>query len=608
MSGGQSDARVGFEAYAHLLDARLLRALAKLGYGTPTPVQRGAIDEGLGGGARDIVARARTGSGKTLAYGLPVVQKILAAKHATPRSSPAYAATRALVLVPTRELAEQAQRQLRDVLTYCRDDVQVANLARAASASVQKLLLSEKPDIVVATPARALAALQSGDLDVRTSLESLVVDEADLILSYGYDAEVITILRDGFLSRAYQTFLMSATLGQDTQELRGLVLKNPAVLSLEHDTSLARHLRQYYVRTSEEDKFLLIYVILKLRLIRGKCLLFVNDIDRCFRLKLFLEQFGLRTCVLNEELPVNSRFHIVEEFNKGVYDYIIAMDGGGDSGTGAKGARSRSVAQGRGKAEGGAREFGVSRGIDFVAVACVVNFDLPTTVDGYIHRVGRTARAGNTGTALSFVVPYEDYGKKKGLTCATCQHDEAVWEKIVKNQEESGNVGADGIQPWRYDHKQVDAFRYRMQDALRSVTRAAIKEARIQEIKNEILNSRALKVRPASRPADTQAHFEENPKDLEYLRHDRALHPARVHQHMRHVPKYMRPRIASIPGGDAADAADAGPSGFVPKRKAGAQKGRGRSDSKRGRASRGGAAAGKGARPRKKADPLRTFS
>lgn len=161
-SSSSKAADPGFQAFAHLLDARLLRALARRGFGTPTPVQRESIEHSLGGEGRDILARARTGSGKTLAYGLPVIQKILMAKERTPRSSPSYAGTRALILVPTKELSEQIVRQLLEVLEFCRDEVSVANVARGVSTSVQKLLLSEKPDIVVATPSRALACLQSG--------------------------------------------------------------------------------------------------------------------------------------------------------------------------------------------------------------------------------------------------------------------------------------------------------------------------------------------------------------------------------------------------------------------------------------------------------------
>ena len=295
-----------FRDLASFIDARLLRSLADLGFATPTPVQRDTIIHSLGGEGRDVLARARTGSGKTLAYALPAVQKILLAKSHTPRSSPDYAATRVLVLVPTRELSEQATRQFLDILSYCRDEVQIANVARGVSTAVQKLVLSEKPDVVIATPSRALACLQAGDL-VLDKLETLVLDEADLILSYGHAEALRAILSGGFLTRLHQTLLMSATLSDDVAAIEGMALRNPAVLRLENDRSLSGELSQFFVKSSEEDKFLLIYVILKLRLIRGKCLIFVNDIDRCYRVKLFLEQFGLRSCVLNEELPVNSR-------------------------------------------------------------------------------------------------------------------------------------------------------------------------------------------------------------------------------------------------------------------------------------------------------------
>ncbi|WFD35727.1 RNA helicase [Malassezia cuniculi] len=550
-----------FRDLGSFLDARLLRAVADLGFATPTPVQRETIAHSLGGEGRDVLARARTGSGKTLAYALPAVQKILLAKGHTSKSSEDYAGTRALILVPTRELSEQATRQFLDILTYCRDEVQIANVARGISDAVQKLVLSEKPDVVIATPSRALACLQSGDLAL-DKLETLVLDEADLILSYGHADALRSILSGGFLPRVHQTLLMSATLSDDVAAIEGMALRNPAVLRLENDMSLAGELSQFFVYTSEEDKFLLTYVILKLRLIRGKCLIFVNDIDRCYRVKLFLEQFGLRTCVLNEELPVNSRFHIVQEFNKGRYDYIIATDGDADG------------------------EYGVARGVDFVNVACVINFDLPTSVRAYTHRIGRTARAGNTGTALSYVVPKEEFGRKKVLSCPTCRNDEDVWGKIVVDQQRTGAVGAQGATPWRYDTAQVDAFRYRMEDALRAVTRAAIKEARIQEIKTEILNSKALK-----------AHFEENPRDLEYLRHDKVMHPTRIQQHMRHVPNYLRPRIAGIADASAPSV------GYVGKRRTlrGSHRG--------GKATRGGKAArGNAKRKPKKKDPLRTFT
>lgn len=113
---------------------------------------------------------------------------------------------------------------------------------------------------------------------------------------------------------------------EDVEELEGLVLKNPQKFILEDEEDSYANLSQYSVRTNEEDKFLLLYVLLKLKLIKGKILIFVNDVDRGYRLKLFLEKFGIKSGVLNAELPFNSRYHSVLEFNRGVFDYLIATD------------------------------------------------------------------------------------------------------------------------------------------------------------------------------------------------------------------------------------------------------------------------------------------
>lgn len=136
-------------------------------------------------------------------------------------------------------------------------------------------------------------------------------------------------------------------------------------------------------------------------------------------------------------------------------------------------------------------EYGVSRGVDFVDVSCVINFDLPTSARAYTHRVGRTARAGRTGMALSFVVPREQWGKNRVIGCVqSAKADERVFARISREQAARGSQ----LKEYKFDMKQVEAFRYRMEDALRAVTRSAIKEARIKELKTEILNSDKLKV------------------------------------------------------------------------------------------------------------------
>ncbi|EAU90170.1 ATP-dependent RNA helicase dbp9 [Coprinopsis cinerea okayama7 len=624
------DKKTSFSSFANVLDSRILRALADMGFARPTLVQAKAIPLALE--SRDILARARTGSGKTAAYCIPVVQKILSAKNGLDEDDPKRRATRALILVPTRELAEQVSGYLRTLLVYCDQEVTLCNATSGSASHLQKQLLADQPDILIATPSRTLSLVQSKALSLG-SIDSLVIDEADLILSYGHDDDVRQLFKGSHFPKVYQSFLMSATMTEDVEMLKGLTLRNPAILKLEEGEDEAALLTQYAVRCSEVDKFLLTYVILKLKLIKGKCIIFVNDVDRSYRLKLFLEQFSIKSCVLNSELPLNSRYHTVQEFNKGVYDYIIATDEAGvqdeydtedeDEGDG-EGEEFTSTQRGeadeneaseeeespkKSKNQGKKRkrvdspepsskskkrkqskhvsdkEYGVTRGVDFVDVACVLNFDLPTSSRSYTHRVGRTARAGRTGMSLSFVVPRELWGKDKvvgGLPSA--EHDEKVFKRIEKEQGARGST----IKEYNFDMKQVEAFRYRMQDALRSVTRAAIREARVKELKTEILNSDKLK-----------AHFEDNPLDLEYLRHDKPLHPARVQPHMKHIPKYLLPRIAPAVNAEASSGAEGTESkGFVPfKKNTSNNRGRGRGRGRGGSAGRG----------RRKNDPLKKF-
>ncbi|KAI8874501.1 hypothetical protein K501DRAFT_204518, partial [Backusella circina FSU 941] len=178
------------------------------------------------------------------------------------------------------------------------------------------------------------------------------------------------------------------------------------------------------------------------------------------------------------------------------------------------------------------KEYGVSRGIDFQGVAAVINFDFPTSSKAYTHRIGRTARGGQRGMALSFVVTKDKMEDNKNTSRGKTINDEATYKRVIKQQSEKNNAE---LKPYSFEKKNVSGFKYRVEDALKMVNKAAIKEARITEIKREILNSQKLK-----------SHFEDKPKDLDFLRHDQALQPARVQEHLRHIPSYLMPRI-SVP-------------------------------------------------------------
>ncbi|KAJ3271169.1 ATP-dependent DNA/RNA helicase [Terramyces sp. JEL0728] len=566
------------------LDPRLLRAVAKLGYKSPTIVQETAIPLALDG--KDILARAKTGSGKTAAYCIPIIQKIL---------SKATLSTQALILVPTRELAQQVTQNIKELCMYCTAVVKVLNVSIGDTATKDQIpLLAEKPQIIVSTPAKISEHLQTESVDL-SDLESLVVDEADLILSYGYDEDVEKIL--AHLPQIYQSYLMSATLSPDVEKLKKLVLKNPAILKLE-ESAEDDLLTQYYTTCSDEEKYLLTLFMLKLKVHpfgSSKSIIFVNSIEKCYKLRLFLEQFGIKSCTLNSELPVKSRFHIVQEFNRGIYDYIIATDESGDLKSlvlDSDDEGEQEVVEEDKKKRKKIKQdedYGVSRGIDFKNVSAVINFDMPLSSRQYQHRVGRTARGvGNKGYALSFVVPEEDekivYKRKRAKISASkaikVPSDEQILARILKKQEGNSNLmvalGRE-LLPFSFDMTPVERFRYRCQDALRAVSTTVVKEARLKEIKNEIINSEKLKT-----------HFEDNPADLQALRHDKSIHPTRVQSHMRHVPDYMLPKgKVTVSSGNS--------SGYVPFKIE--KKRRGKKFKKV-----------EGASSKRKKDPLKSFS
>ena len=239
------------------LEPRLLQAIAKENFSEPTDVQAKVIPIALEG--KDILARSKTGSGKTAAYVLPILQSILKRKHVCPRSwSPqAYLwltslqsksfpkSTIALILVPTRELAQQVSKTISTFSTFCSKDIRTTNLTQKANETVQRVALAECPDIVVATPARASQHIQSSALSI-DSLKHLVIDEADLVLSYGYDDDLKII--SNAAPKMLQTILLSATLTADVSTLKGLFCRDPILLDLQETADDGNGITQYVVK------------------------------------------------------------------------------------------------------------------------------------------------------------------------------------------------------------------------------------------------------------------------------------------------------------------------------------------------------------------------
>lgn len=493
------------------LDQRILKAVAQLGWQQPTLIQSTAIPLLLEG--KDVVVRARTGSGKTATYALPLIQKILNSKLNASEQC-----VSAVVLAPTKELCRQSRAVIEQLAESCGKVIRVADIAGSSSdAATQRHALAERPDIVVSTPSKLLNHADAGGVVDLKNVETLVVDEADLVFAFGYEKDFKKLIKH--FPPIYQAILVSATLSDDVVRMKGLCLNNPVTLKLEEPELVPQdQLTHQRILAEENDKPAILYALLKLRLVRGKTIIFVNNIDRCYKVRLFLEQFGIRACVLNSELPANIRIHTISQFNKGTYDIIIASDEHHLEQPGGKSSSAASSSSGKRKSpRSGDFESSASRGIDFQCVNNVLNFDFPRDVTSYIHRAGRTARGNNKGSVLSFVSMKEaavnDAVEKKLHSTFAAQEG----EQIIKN--------------YQFKMEEVESFRYRAQDCWRAATRVAVHDTRIREIKTEILNCEKLK-----------GFFEENKRDLQALRHDKPLKTIKVQNHLSDMPDYIVPK------------------------------------------------------------------
>lgn len=482
------------------LDDRILEAIARLGWEEPTLIQEKAIPYMLEG--KDLLARARTGSGKTGAFVIPAIQKILESKRTATEQS-----VQVLIMAPSKELCKQIKNNISELTVSCRREVRYIDVSAQVPLEAQRPLLVDKPDIVVGTPSRVLAHITANNLSVQDSLKLLIIDEADLMFAFDHLSDIQGVL--GHLPQIYQSFVTSATMWDDVKKLKKLILNKPVILRLEEPPlPTTTQLTQYVIKMETIDKVVMINVLFRLSMIRGKTIIFVNNVDKGYKLRMYLGQFGINSCVLNSEMPVASRCHIVEQFNSGKYDIIIASDEQSLEDPKASKSKEKKVKRKKDK------ESGVARGIDFQFVSNIINFDFPRDVDSYIHRVGRTARGSNQGTALSLVSVHE---------MDTFQSVEAKLKTLMPDSEAV-------FKDFKFDMSQLDGFRYRALDAWKRCTSIAIRETRKKELQQEMLNSGKLK-----------SFFEDNPKDLEMLRHDKPSHGLTSMNHLKNVPEYNVP-------------------------------------------------------------------
>lgn len=341
------------------LDAGVLKALKDVGYETPSAIQAATIPPLLAG--KDVLGTAQTGTGKTAAFALPILSRLDLAQK-TPQ---------ALVLAPTRELALQVCEAFESYAGHLRG-VHVLPVYGGQAYGQQLSALRRGVHIVVGTPGRIMDHLAKGTLDL-TELKYLVLDEADEMLKMGFAEDVETILADTPAGK--QVALFSATMPAQIRRLAGTYLKDPEEINVKAKTSTATNITQRYLMVSYPQKVDALTRILEVENFEGM-IVFTRTKNETETLAEKLRARGYTAAAINGDVAQDKRERTVNQLKAGKLDILVATD----------------VA---------------ARGLDVDRISHVVNFDLPIDTESYVHRIGRTGRAGRTGDAISFVTPRE---------------------------------------------------------------------------------------------------------------------------------------------------------------------------------------------------------
>lgn len=340
------------------LNPNIHKAIKACGYNEPTPIQARSIPDILAG--RDVVACAQTGTGKTAAFVLPTLHKLSLQKNKK---------TSILILTPTRELASQITKSAGIYGKFMRFNM--ASIVGGMPYHHQIKDLARGADVIVATPGRLLDHIQSKRIDL-SGIETLILDEADRMLDMGFIDDVEEIARLTPANR--QTLLFSATIDKQIQTVIRRLLKNPIQINLSQEKAAAPKIKQelYQAKNQQHKTRLLKHFLNDANIF--KAIIFSATKINADKLAIQLRDQGFSAAALHGDLRQNVRNRTIEQLRRGKIQFLVATD----------------VA---------------ARGIDISDVTHVINYDLPRFCEDYIHRIGRTGRAGKTGTAISFVLP-----------------------------------------------------------------------------------------------------------------------------------------------------------------------------------------------------------
>ncbi len=348
------------------LSKQLNNALIDLGFNQPTPIQEESFPVIMSG--KDVVGIAQTGTGKTLAYMLPILQDLKFSQQLQPR---------VLILVPTRELVIQIVEHIKVITSYI--NVRVLGVYGGTNINTQKLAVSEGLDILVATPRRCYDLAISKVLRLN-SIKKLVIDEVDIMLDFGYKTQLLNIF--DYIPKKRQNLMFSATMTEFVDQLMEDFLVNPAKISIAvSGTPLDKISQACYSAPNFYSKLNLLNHLMKDKSEYRKVLIFVGTKVAANRLFEELQKsFGIEVSVIHSSKEQNQRTKSIEKFEDGTCRILVATDV-------------------------------IARGIDVEKISTVINFDTPHYPENYIHRIGRTGRAGEEGNSLLFYTEKEEEKK-----------------------------------------------------------------------------------------------------------------------------------------------------------------------------------------------------
>ncbi len=362
---------------------KLLDLLEKIGFKSPTPIQQKSIPIGIEG--KDIIGIAQTGTGKTLAFGLPMLQRL--SQHGG----------RGLIIAPTRELAYQIDETLQKFGPAL--GIRTAVFVGGASMNLQRQMIKRNPRILVATPGRLIDHLKQKTITLR-EVSILVLDEADRMLDMGFSEQINEILRH--VPKERQTMLFSATMPADIVTLATKQMKLPLRIEVARQGTTSANVEQEMIVVRAGDKLPVLAKLLGEY--RGSVLVFSRTKHGAKKITKSVQAMGHTSAEIHSNRSLAQRREALDGFKKGKYRVLVATD----------------IA---------------ARGIDVTGIELVINFDLPMNAEDYVHRIGRTGRAGMSGRAISLATP-DQHGDIRDI------------ERLIRSPLKKSNMaGAEGVTP-----------------------------------------------------------------------------------------------------------------------------------------------------------------